>query len=119
MKCNDYWQKVCKDWKTSKTECRLKANELPDQEKSIVDFDKEDSMFWNYCGIYIKDIPHWKTPPDPITPHPWNGATFLMLPSSKSELDAHSHPYPFTFFIPPPYPHSSYLLATSALMTGC
>src|SRR6266849_3179194 len=62
---DEYWQKVYEDWKSGENERRLAANILPDWERAIVEFDEEDSQFWNYCWDYrdinIDDILRWKT----------------------------------------------------------
>ena len=64
---DEYWQKVHVDWKFGENEHRLTANILPNWERAIVEFDKEDSQFWNYCWDYcnvdIDDILCWKTAP--------------------------------------------------------
>jgi hypothetical protein len=64
---DEYWQKVYDDWKSGENEHRLTANILPNWERAIVEFDEEDSQFWNYHwdyrGIDIEDIPRWKTAP--------------------------------------------------------
>jgi hypothetical protein len=68
--CDEYWQKVYDaDWRSGENRTQTcRENILPDWERAIVEYNDEDSQYWDYRWDYrnvdIEGIPRWKTASD-------------------------------------------------------